>query len=208
MKRSAVLIVAVLLSSLATGCVTRRYVITSDPPGAVVYLEDQPIGATPVDQPFEYYGKVRLRLVKDGYQPLDVMPEMVPPWYQWPGFDIVSEVFIPYTFRDVQQLHVQLQPLQSVRPDSIRARAEQLRQRGSMIQTPPGTESAPKRNAPRQPAVVPGPGPVVPAPVVPGPGPVVPAPGQVLPAPTPVPALGAPRPAGPPVTPSGPDGRF
>src|SRR5262245_43489318 len=123
MKRSAVLIVAVLLGSLPTGCVTRRYVITSDPPGAVVFLEDQPIGATPVDHPFEYYGKFRFRLVKDGYQPLDITPELVPPWYQWPGLDIVSEVFIPYTFRDVQQLHFHLQPLHAMRPDYIPTRA-------------------------------------------------------------------------------------
>src|SRR5262249_54346964 len=145
--------------------------------------------------PFEYYGKYRFRLVKDGYQPLDITPELVPPWYQQPGVDILSEVFIPFTFRDVQQLHFQLQPLQVVRPDDIRARAEQLRQRGAMIQTPPGTEAAPQRPAPRP----------VPSPV---PGPVLPAPGQVLPPPTPAPVLGAPRPSGPAFSPSGADGRF
>lgn len=188
MKRSACLLVALLLSGFATGCVTRRYVITSDPPGAVVYRNGQPIGATPVEEPFIYYGKYRFRLVKDGYQPLDVEPELVAPWYQWPGIDLLTETIVPYPFRDVQTLHFQLQPVQQLRHDDIRGRAEQLRQRGLQIQTPPGTENAPR--------VVPPPGAALPpATIVPAPPP-----GQILPAPT-----AAPPPA---VTPASPAGRF
>lgn len=195
MKRSACLVVAVLLAIGSAGCVTRRYVITSDPPGAVVYRNGQPIGATPVEEPFIYYGKYHFRLVKDGYQPLDVEPELVAPWYQWPGVDLLTETIVPYPFRDVQMLHFQLQPVQQVRHDDIRGRAEQLRQRGMQIQTPPGTENTPRPVPPG--AVAPPPGaPLPPSTIVPAPPP-----GQILPAPATAPPRSAPA-----VTPSSPVG--
>ena len=52
---------AALAFALATisGCVDRRFVIESDPPGAIVYLNDKWVGPTPVDQSFTYYGKYR-----------------------------------------------------------------------------------------------------------------------------------------------------
>src|SRR5262249_50242506 len=134
MKRSAWLGLALILTALSAGCVTRRYVITSDPPGAIVYREGQPIGATPVEQPFLYYGKYRFRLVKDGYQPLDVEPDLCPPWYEWPGLDFFSETLIPYHFRAIQPLHYQLVPLEPVRHDDVRRRAQELRDQGKTIQ--------------------------------------------------------------------------
>lgn len=163
MTRFSGLILVGVLAMLPTGCVTRRYLITSDPPGAIVYRNGQPIGPTPVEEPFIYYGKYHFRLVKDGYAPLDVEPELCPPWYQIPGIDFVSENLICYTFHDVQCLHFQLQPVEMARPDDVRARAEQLRQRGQGIQTPPGTE-APRR--------LPAPAPTPLPPPSPGPAPL------------------------------------
>src|SRR5262245_28163923 len=116
MKRCAWL-AALLVAGLSAGCVSRRYVLSSDPPGAVVYRDGQPIGATPVEEPFTYYGTYSFRLVKDGYEPLDVCPELETPWYQIPGIDFISENLLLYKFRDVQRFHYQLQPLQQVRPD-------------------------------------------------------------------------------------------
>ena len=77
MKRSAWLALVLGVAVVPAGCVTRRYVITSDPPGAIVYRDGQPLGPTPVEHPFIYYGKYRYRLIKDGYAPLDVEPELV-----------------------------------------------------------------------------------------------------------------------------------
>jgi len=124
---------ALFAAGLSSGCVTRRVMITSDPPGAIVYRDGQPLGPTPVEQPFVYYGKYRYRLVKDGYAPLDVEPELCPPWYQYPGIDFIAETLIPYPFRDVQQVHFVLQPLETVRNDDVRSAAEILRGRGKQI---------------------------------------------------------------------------
>src|SRR5262249_23730204 len=102
MKRTAWLAVALVVAGLQAGCVTRRVMIPSEPPGAVVYRNGQPIGATPLEEPFVYHGHYHYRFVKDGYQPQDVYPDLVPPWYEWPGVDFVTENLVPYTFRDVQ----------------------------------------------------------------------------------------------------------
>src|SRR5262245_59751082 len=123
MRRSAwlALALALVVAGFSSGCVTRRVLITSDPPGAIVYRNGQPIGATPVEHPFVYYGKYRYRLVKDGFAPLDVEPELSTPWFQYVGLDFISENLVPFTIRDTQALHYQLAPLSAVRHDDVRA---------------------------------------------------------------------------------------
>jgi hypothetical protein len=189
MKRSAWLAVALALAALPAGCVTRRYVITSSPPGAIVYRDGQPIGATPVEEPFIYYGKYHFRLVKDGFEPLDVDPELRTPWYQYIGIDFITENIVPCTFRDVQVLHFELQPLIPVRHDDLKNRAEELRQRGKTIQPPPGVVLPPRP----VPAPVPAPPPPAPTlpPPLPGPAPALPPP---QPGPAPGPVSAGPRP--------------
>jgi hypothetical protein len=137
MKRNAGLLALLLLAGLSPGCVTRRFVITSDPMGAMVYKDGQPIGPTPVEQYFVYYGKYKFRLVKDGYEPLDVEADVATPWYEIPGLDFFSENVCPYKYWDVQRFHYQLTPQQAVRPDDVRRRGQELRDRGKAIGTPP-----------------------------------------------------------------------
>lgn len=143
------------LCGLLTGCVERRYLITSDPPGAIVYDEKgQPIGATPVDRQFVYYGKYRFTLVKDGCQTHVVEEPIRPPWFEWFPLDFFSENLLPWTVRDVRRLHYALPPAQLVTPESVLQEAQQLRARGQEI-----TPVAP---VPEQKAM--------PAPVLPPPG--------------------------------------
>src|SRR5947209_14074171 len=78
-----------LTLGLLTGCVERRYVITSDPPGAVVLRNGQPIGATPVDDYFVYYGKYNFTLIKEGYETLPVVQNIPTPWYESFGVDFI-----------------------------------------------------------------------------------------------------------------------
>ncbi|NCY03200.1 MAG: PEGA domain-containing protein [Planctomycetia bacterium] len=75
------LLVAVLLVA-ATGCVQRRMTIRSNPPGALVYVDDYQIGTTPVSTDFIYYGTRKIRLVKDGYETLTVRQPFPIPWYE------------------------------------------------------------------------------------------------------------------------------
>lgn len=51
------------------GCVERTISITSDPSGALVFLNDEEIGRTPCEASFLHYGTYDVRIVKDGYEP-------------------------------------------------------------------------------------------------------------------------------------------
>jgi hypothetical protein len=157
-----------LAAALTTGCVERRFIVNSEPQGALVYVNGQYLGATPVDYYYTYYGKYELKLVRAGFEPLTVVQPVPPPWYEWPGIDFISENLVPSKLRDVRSFCYTLQPLQQVHPDELLDRASQLRSRGKSIEALP---------APRP--VPPGPGgapPLPPAGAVPSLGPPIPTP--------------------------------
>jgi len=125
-----------LFSALATGCVERSYLITTDPPGAIVYENDHPIGAAPVDRPFVYYGKYRYTIVRDGCQTLVVDENLRAPFYEYPLVDFVSENMLPFTIRDKRHFHYVLPPMPIVPPDQVKAAAHILRTRGQNVGVP------------------------------------------------------------------------
>jgi hypothetical protein len=49
-------------ATLLAGCVERTITINSEPQGALVYLNDEEVGRTPVSVPFLYYGTYDVRL--------------------------------------------------------------------------------------------------------------------------------------------------
>ena len=65
--------------------------IRTNPPGALVYVDDYEIGTTPISTGFVYSGTRKIRLVKDGYETLTVMQPVPPPWYQIPPLDFITE---------------------------------------------------------------------------------------------------------------------
>ena len=128
------LILGFFLFAAVSGCVERRFVVISDPPGAIVYNErEAPIGAAPADQEFTWYGTYQFKLVKDGYQTKVVQENVKAPWYEWPILDFVSENVVPWTIRDIRRLHYKLEPLESLSPEKVRGDGEALRQRGATV---------------------------------------------------------------------------
>src|SRR6516162_194597 len=127
--RSAWLLGIALGASSFSGCVERRYVVTSDPPGAIVLRNNEQIGATPADDHFVYYGDYHFTLIKDGYQTLQVDQEIKTPWYQYIPLDFVSENLVPWRIVDVRRFHYRLEPLQTVSTDDLLNRAQALRNR-------------------------------------------------------------------------------
>jgi len=101
--------------------------IRSNPPGALVYVDDYQIGATPVTTDFTYYGTRKIRLVKDGYETLTIMQPIPAPWYQFPPADFITENFVPGEIRDQRMLDYQLKPQMIVPTDQLLSRAEGLR---------------------------------------------------------------------------------
>lgn len=130
MSRSSRIIVALSLLTVValSGCLRRRMMVRSNPPGAMVYVDNQQIGATPCSTDFVYYGTREIRLVKPGYETLTVNQPIPAPWYEIPPLDFVSENLVPREIQDYRTLSYNLSPQVIVPTDQLLGRAEQLRQ--------------------------------------------------------------------------------
>lgn len=175
---------AVLLISLVTtGCVRRRLTVRSNPPGAIVHVDNQRIGTTPCSIDYVYYGTREIRLSLPGYETLTVNQPLPAPWYETPGIDFISENLVPARIEDSRTVNFNLQRTRLEAPETVIARGEELRRQ----MTPLGA-------APILPASAT-------APVAQPPGGFVGPPGGVSPGPPPAtPAFAAPKPSpfGPP----------
>jgi len=136
MGRFTTILAGALMTATLTGCVERRFIIESNPPGAVVYQNGQQIGVTPVELPFVYYGKYDFELVKDGYQTQRFETDVHAPWFQWLGIDFFSENVWPHHIQDNRHLRYDLEPIQQPRTEDLLKNAGQLRERAQGLAVP------------------------------------------------------------------------
>jgi hypothetical protein len=182
--------VALVATLLPAGCVRRRLAVRSNPPGALVFVDNQHIGTTPCSVDFTYYGTREIRLVKPGFETLTVNQPIPMPWYQIPPLDFVSENVLPNKIEDHRTASFDLQPQVIVPTEQLLDRANQLRQ-----ETLQGAAAPPPGPTPLPPTTQPPVSQVVPPPTF---GPPAFSPSTAAPAPAPFspPALPAPLPTG------------
>ncbi len=136
-------ILAIVALTVLPGCVRRRLMIRSNPPGAMVYVDNQPIGPTPCATSFIYYGTREIRLVKPGYETLTINQPIPAPWYQIPPIDFVSENLAPNEIQDFRTVSFNLQP-QIIKPtDQLIAAGEQLRSATQQVAVLPANAALP-----------------------------------------------------------------
>lgn len=111
MPRTAFATALALCCLLVQGCVTREMVVTTDPPGATVTIDNTYTGVSPMTHRFAHYGVKGIRVEKEGYQPLYVEEAVRSPGYQKPGVDFVAEALWPGRLHDRQEFHYTLEPL-------------------------------------------------------------------------------------------------
>lgn len=117
----------VLVCGGLSGCVFRRMTIRSDPPGALVFLDGEELGYTPVATDFTYYGTREIMLVKDGYETLTTLQTVPPPWYQVVPLDFVSDNFLPFKVTNRHEFTYRLQHKQMPKTEQLLDRANSLR---------------------------------------------------------------------------------
>ena len=149
------------------GCVQRRMTIRSNPPGALVYVDDYQIGTTPVSTDFVYYGTRKIRLVKDGYETLTVRQPFPIPWYEIFPLDFVSENLWPGEIRDERVVDLAMMPAAATPPEEVVARAEQSRLSAGSLPAPAAQPipvaqpiMVPQAIPPQQPMQLPAPQPL------------------------------------------------
>jgi hypothetical protein len=128
LSRATIVILIGLMLLPAGGCVRRRLNVRSNPPGALVYVDNQQIGTTPCSVDFTYYGTREIRLIKPGYETLTVNQPIPMPWYQVPPLDFISENLTPAKIRDNRTVTYDMAPQIIVPTEQLLDRANQLRQ--------------------------------------------------------------------------------
>jgi hypothetical protein len=128
---------AALSACMLAGCVERRFVITTDPPGAIVLDENgRAMGPAPVDRQWTYNGVYEFKLIKDGFQTQVVRENVAPRWYEYFGIDFIAENLVPWTIRDIRRFHYPMQQTPVVSDTMLREQGQALRQRGQAIGMP------------------------------------------------------------------------
>ena len=98
------------LALLAGGCLDRTITINTQPQGAVIWLNDQEVGRSPVTTAFRWYGAYQVRARKEGFEPLTTTRVAHAPWYEYPGPDLVAEA-LPARVRNRVVWDLTLTPL-------------------------------------------------------------------------------------------------
>ena len=94
---------------LTSGCVYRSLTIRTDPPGALVYVNDELKGHSPLTYDFVWYGWHRVTLRKDGFVRLDDRKNLKAPVYLWIPLDFAMEL-LPVPIRDARTWSYTLSP--------------------------------------------------------------------------------------------------
>ena len=87
----------------------RSVTIRTDPPGAMVYLNDELKGQTPMTFDFMWYGSHRVMLRKDGFERVEDRQTIRSPIYLWIPFDLAMEL-LSVPIRDARTWSYTLTP--------------------------------------------------------------------------------------------------
>lgn len=122
-----VLLTSLFATVVAGGCVRRTLTISTEPPHALVYLNDQEIGRSTVTTDFLWYGDYDVILRKEGFETLKTHWDVRPPWYQIMPFDFLAEVVWPGHLHDQHARHFVLEPAKPPERAELIERAQEAR---------------------------------------------------------------------------------
>lgn len=123
-SRTLAIAAAVAAPLFLGGCLERTIHITSEPPGALVWLNDIEVGRTPLETDFTYYGEFSVRLRREGYEPIVTSRTAKAPVYEWPVVDLAAELWPQRITTDIRW-HFDLVPA-AERTDAEAAREDIL----------------------------------------------------------------------------------
>jgi len=122
-----VLTVAGLIAAIILGgCVERNLTINTNPQGALVVLNDEEIGASPVTVSFEWYGDYDVRISKEGYETLKTHRNLKAPWYDNFPFDFFAWLN-PERIVDEYEWTFELAPKKEISREELIQNAEELK---------------------------------------------------------------------------------
>ncbi len=126
-KNLAILLISLALITI-TGCVERKLTINTQPQGALVTLNDEEIGTSPVTTSFLWYGDYYVKITKDGYETLKTVKDMDRPLHDVFPFDFFAQILYPKTIEDDHTWNFELEPYQRPTRAELLDSAESMRQ--------------------------------------------------------------------------------
>ncbi len=122
---------AAVLACVCGGCIERTVHITSEPPGAMVWVNDVEVGRTPVEVEYEWEGAYDVRVMLEGYESVWEKREAKGAAHDIPGVDLVATV-LPARFRSESRWHFELRRADEDVDGALeRARSMRVRAAGS-----------------------------------------------------------------------------
>ncbi len=118
----------VCLMVFLAGCVERKLTIVTEPEQAVVWLNDEEIGVTPVTVNFNWYGDYNIRIEKPGYDILNTHQLLKRPAHDVFPLDFFAEVLWPGTIEDSYTWTFDLEPFQQASSAELIEQANQMRE--------------------------------------------------------------------------------
>jgi hypothetical protein len=144
-KLPAVALIAFcVLSCFCIGCVERKLTIVTEPAGALVALNDEEIGTSPVTVGFEWYGDYSVRISKDGFQTLSTHQKLKRPLKDVFLFDLLADMFT--TKIDEYTWTFKLQPYQQIQKDELIKSAASLQKETVAGDEKPSAKKAAKKH--------------------------------------------------------------
>ena len=109
-----------------TGCVERELTIKTHPEEALVFLNDEEIGFSPVTVNFNWYGDYCVRIQKEGYETLNTHRELKGPWYDGFPFDFFAQIVNPNRIVDSYEWTFELEPRRRISREELIQNAQNM----------------------------------------------------------------------------------
>jgi len=114
---------------LFSGCVERKLTINTEPQGAIVALNDEEIGISPVTIEFNWYGDYNIRIEKQGYETLNTHRELKGPVHDHFPFDFMFEVLWPGRIIDEYEWSFRLTAYEPASRDELLRASEVMKEK-------------------------------------------------------------------------------
>jgi hypothetical protein len=128
-----------------SGCIEQTLSVETNPPGALVDLNDQEIGRTPTQRDFTWWGVYDVTIRKEGYLSIKTTAKVIAPFYEWVPLDFLVDI-LPFKIKYHKTLRYNLQadvPTTGQAPDLIR-RGEELSKELESTRLPPAASQPAK----------------------------------------------------------------
>ena len=119
-----------IAAAFLSGCVERKLTINTEPQGAIISLNDEEIGTSPVTVGFNWYGNYKVRATRPGHEILDTNRKLTPPAHDQFPLDFFATLW-PGRITDEYEWTFKLTPYKTPDRDQLIRDAQALKKQAN-----------------------------------------------------------------------------